>query len=197
MIARRPIALHDDFRIHHRLRSRRHAGRHRARSDRRTQFRARSRGPAAGAAAFGAQPDRRRRPQADRARARGRRPRSHRRRHRPHDQGFHRLLRRPHRRGIAPVRRPGKRARRFVGARLPPGGLHQQAGMAVEAASRPIGPQPALCRDLRRRHVRRGEARSRPSCSRRWRAPAAPCPRPSWSAMPEPTSVWRGGPAFP
>ena len=38
---------------------------------------------------------------------------------------------------LAPVRRAGRRARRSRRARVPPCGLHQQAGMAVQAAARP------------------------------------------------------------
>ena len=38
-------------------------------------------------------------------------------------------------RGITPIRRPGRRARRSQRARLSLRGLHQQAGMAVEAAA--------------------------------------------------------------
>ena len=48
---------------------------------------------------------------------------------------------------------------RARGAGLPLRGVHQQAGMAVEAAARPIGPERTIFRHLRRRHVRRLQAR--------------------------------------
>ena len=54
---------------------------------------------------------------------------------------------------LAPVRGTGGRARRTCGTRLPLRGVHQQAGMAVEAAARPAGLERAICRDLRRRHI--------------------------------------------
>ena len=41
----------------------------------------------------------------------------------------------------------------LAGAGLALRGVHQQAGMAVEAAARPAGPERAIFRDLRRRHV--------------------------------------------
>ena len=49
----------------------------------------------------------------------------------------------------------------LAGAGLSLCGLHQQAGVAVEAAARPAGLEPAVRRDLRRRHVRGLKARSR------------------------------------
>jgi phosphoglycolate phosphatase-like HAD superfamily hydrolase len=68
------------------------------------------------------------------------------------DQGFRRLLLGSYRRRFAPVRGAGSRARRSAGAGLPFCSLHQQAGVAVEAAARSVGPESAVCRDLRRRH---------------------------------------------
>ena len=45
------------------------------------------------------------------------------------------------------------------GAGISVRGVHQQAGMAVETAARRARPEPAVFRDLRRRHVRRLQAR--------------------------------------
>ncbi|MGT2500036.1 HAD hydrolase-like protein [Bradyrhizobium guangxiense] len=53
---------------------------------------------------------------------------------------------------IAPLRGTRGRARPFFGPRPSPRGLHQQAGMAVQAAAGPARSHPPLRRDLRRRH---------------------------------------------
>ena len=66
----------------------------------------------------------------------------------------------------------------LAGARLSLCGLHQQAGMAVEAAARPAGIERAICRDLRRRHVRRLKARSGDPAADRGARRRARCPRP-------------------
>ena len=60
-----------------------------------------------------------------------------------------------------------------------------------------LGLSRAVFGDLRRRHLWRGQTRSRRSCGKRWPAPAGTCQRRSWSAMPVRMSEWRGAPAFP
>ncbi len=80
------------------------------------------------------------------------------RRHQPAHQRFHRLLRRSHRRCFAPLRWPGKRARRSARARISLCGLHQQARVVVEASARSARIEFAIFRDLRRRHLRRFQA---------------------------------------
>ena len=80
---------------------------------------------------------------------------------RPPDRRLHRLLCRAYRGRLAPVRRPRGRARRSCDARIPLRGLHQQAGMAVEAPAGPAEFEPAVFRHLRRRHLRGRQARSR------------------------------------
>ena len=116
--------------------------------------------------------------------------------HQPPDRRFHRPLRRPYRRPFAAVRGAGGGARRDGGTRLSLRGLHQQAGMAVEAAARRAGPELAVCRDLRRRYVRRRPNPTRSSCSRRSRAPAVTFRPRSWSAMPDRISASPAAPAF-
>ncbi len=143
-----------------------------------------------------AQHDRRGRPQADRARPGTGRPRCQRRRHHPVDRRLHRLLCRR----ISPTpraRSKASKARSMIsGARISLCGLHQQAGVAVEAAARPARSELALCRDLRRGHVRGFEARpGHPAADGRARG-RTHCPPRSWSAMPAPISASPAAPAF-
>ena len=85
----------------------------------------------------------------------------------------------------------------LAGARLSLCGLHQQAGMAVEAAARPARIELAVFRDLRRRYLRRLETRpGHPAADGRARRRTVVLQR-SWSAMPVRISAWPAAPAFP